>query len=143
MSRDRPEQIARLTERKLVHELCSSAVLERALAHLLARGGLRKQAERLQARLDSARARCARLATQHGFEFSAPPQGLFGWLDTGVDSERLAQRLQLAGWASAPERLFSASRRGGPHLRVNFASAQDARYWQALAQARDALQSSR
>lgn len=134
-----PALIARLTERKLVHELCSSAVLERALAELLARGSLRKQSERIQARLEAARARCARLAAQHGFSFAAPPQGLFGWLDTGVDSERLTQALLTEGWATAPEQLFSPSRRSGPHLRVNFASSQDARFWQAMEKVRDTL----
>jgi len=134
-----PALIGQLTERKLVHELCTSALLERALAQILSRGQLRKQAERLQLRLESARARCARLAASHGFAFSAPPQGLFGWLDTTVDSERLAQRLLAEGFACAPERLFSPSRRGGPHLRVNFASSQDAKFWAALARARDAL----
>ncbi|MBH9577416.1 aminotransferase-like domain-containing protein [Inhella proteolytica] len=135
----RPDLIARLGERKLVHELCTSALLERALAGVLARGALRRQVERVQQRLEAARARCARLAGQHGFAFAAPPQGLFGWLDTGVDSERLTQRMLLEGFACAPELLFSPSRRSGPHIRVNFACSQDAKFWAALARTRASL----
>ncbi|WP_310737505.1 aminotransferase-like domain-containing protein [Inhella gelatinilytica] len=133
------EPIAALTERKMVHELCTSAVLERALAHLLSRRALNRQTEALRQRLDAARLRCGRLASQHGFGFSTPPAGLFGWLDSGVDSETLAQQMLEAGWACAPERLFSPTRTGGPHLRLNFATSQDARFWAELARARDRL----
>ena len=60
-------------------------------------------------------------------------------MDTGVDTEPLAARLAADGWLVAPGRLFLAAPRPTTLMRVNFASAQDARFWQAFAAARQAL----
>ncbi len=67
------------------------------------------------------------------------PPGAFGWLDTGVDTQALAERLAAEGWLIAPGHLFFAQPRPGTLMRVNFASAQDARFWRAFEQARDGL----
>lgn len=133
------EAIARLASRKLVQQLCSAPLNERVIAQLLLRGGLRRHAERVNEKLETARLRCQRLAEGAGCHFSHPPAGLFGWLDTGVDSELLAQRMAPLGYRLAPERLFSASRRGGPHMRVNFAASLDPRFWKVLAEQRERL----
>ena len=49
--------------------------------------------ERIRTRLDAARARSVKLAQSAGCRFVAEPSGLFGWVDTGVDTEVLAQRM--------------------------------------------------
>lgn len=134
-----PDLIARLTERKLVQQLSSPALTERALALLLQRGALRRHAERVNERLAQARARCQRLAEQAGCRFHSPPAGLFGWVHTGCDSERLAQQLALQGVRIAPEPLFNPTRRAGPHMRVNFAASATPHFWRALEHARAAL----
>lgn len=131
--------VDRLAQRKLVQQLCSAPLNERALALLLARGGLRRHIERVNERLAQARSRCQRLAENAGCRFALAPAGLFGWADTGVDSERLAQLLAADGHRIAPEALFSPVRRGGPHMRVNFAAGQDPRFWRALEAARRSL----
>jgi hypothetical protein len=100
---------------------------------------LRRHAERVVAQLDAARQRVVRLAQTSGCRFVAPPQGLFGWVDTGVDTEPLAARLAAAGWLVAPGRLFLAAPRATTLMRVNFASAQDATFWHAFVAARQAL----
>lgn len=133
------EAIERLCARKMVQQLASSPITERALALLLQRGGLRRHTERLNERLEGARTRCRRLAEQAGCAFSGPPAGLFGWLDTGVDSERLAQALALDGFRTAPECLFHPDRRGGTHMRVNFVGAQAPGFWRALSARRQEL----
>jgi DNA-binding transcriptional MocR family regulator len=133
------EAIERLTERKMVQQLASSPITERALALLLHRGGLRRHAERLNQRLESARTRCRRWADQVGCSFSGVPAGLFGWLETGVDSERLAQALANQGVRAAPECLFHPDRRSGTHLRVNFVGAQSLTFWRALGHQREVL----
>ena len=75
-----------------------------------------------------------RLAEAHGCRFAAePPHGLFGWLDTGVDTERLAHAM-LDDWLLAPGALFHAAHRPSTLMRINFATSQDARFWKALAQ---------
>jgi DNA-binding transcriptional MocR family regulator len=78
-----------------------------------------------------------RLAREAGCEFVAPPRGLFGWIDTGVDTEWLAQALLDEGWFTAPGRLFHAAARPGSLMRINFAAAQEPRFWQRLAQLRE------
>lgn len=133
------ERSAKLTEAKLLQTLTTSPLLERAVAICLEQGQLRRHAERVQTRLDAARQRVVRLAVDAGCRFVTPPQGLFGWLDVGVDTERLAQRLLDAGWRTAPGLLFSATRQTGTLMRVNFATAQNATFWRLLAKLRQEL----
>jgi len=127
-----PDRIKKLTDLKLLSTLTTSPMLERAVALCLEQGQLRRHAERVAARLDTARQRTVRLAEAAGCRFITPPQGLFGWLDVGVDTERLAQRLLDAGWLTAPGLLFSATRQAGTLMRINFATGQDPKFWALL-----------
>jgi DNA-binding transcriptional MocR family regulator len=79
------------------------------------------------------------LALAAGCHFVCPPQGLFGWVETGVDTEQLAQRLLDSGWLTAPGSLFHARRQPSTRMRINFATAQDAAFWQAFRVARAAM----
>jgi len=134
-----PALAERLVDTKLLGTLTTPALLERAVAWCLDQGLLRRHAERVTQRLDAARQRVMRLATEAGCRFVTPPQGLFGWVDTGVDTEALATRMAADGWLLAPGRLFLASPRASTLMRVNFASAQESRFWQAFVSARNAL----
>ncbi len=134
-----PALAERLVDSKLLGMLTTPALLERAVAWCLDQGLLRRHAERVVQQLDAARHRVVRLALDSGCRFVTPPQGLFGWLDTGVDTEPLAARLAAEGWLVAPGRLFMAAPRPTTLMRVNFASAQDARFWRAFVAARQAL----
>ncbi len=127
-----PALVERFVDTKLVTTLSTPGVLERAVAVCLEQGSLRRHAERVTVRLDAARARTARLVREAGFRFAAPPAGLFGWVDVGTDTERLAQALLDEGWLTAPGALFHATRRPTTLMRVNFATAQDARFWRQL-----------
>jgi DNA-binding transcriptional MocR family regulator len=57
---------------------------------------------------------------------------LFGWIDTGCDTERLAEALLDQGWLIAPGALFHAVPRPSTLMRINFATTQDPAFWQAL-----------
>ncbi len=127
-----PERVQRLIDLKLLGNLTSSPLLERAVAHTLEQGPLRRHAERVRQRLDATRPRTVALAEAAGGRFVQPPRGLFGWLDVGVDTERLAQPLLDAGWLTAPGVLFSATRQPGSLMRINFATGQDASFWRDL-----------
>jgi DNA-binding transcriptional MocR family regulator len=131
-----PALSERFIDTKLVSTLTTPAPLEQALAICLDQGALRRHAERVTARLDVARTRTVRLAREAGCEFVAPPAGLFGWLDVGCDTEQLAQRLLSDGWLTAPGTLFHASPRPTRLMRVNFATAQEPRFWRRLKQLR-------
>jgi DNA-binding transcriptional MocR family regulator len=130
------EVVERLIDVKLLSTLTTPAVLEQAVAHCLEQGSLRRHAERVVTRLDAARHRSVQLAQAHGCHFVTPPQGLFGWVDTGCDTEALAHTLLDQGWLLAPGHLFHATRRPSTLMRINFATSQDARFWQALQRAR-------
>ncbi|WP_422018057.1 PLP-dependent aminotransferase family protein [Roseateles sp.] len=134
-----PERLAAVTDTKLLDGLTSSPVLERAVALCLEQGRLRRHAQRLRERLAAARQRVAALAAAQGFGWAAPLEGLFGWLDVGVDTERLAQPLLDAGWLVAPGALFSATRRPGSLMRLNMATSQDPAFWRELRACVDAM----
>jgi DNA-binding transcriptional MocR family regulator len=127
-----PALAERFIDTKLLSTLSTPGPLEQALAWCLEQGLLRRHAERVVARLDAARARTQRLVAEAGARFVTPPQGLFGWIDVGVDTEPLAQRLLDDGWLTAPGALFHATRRPSSLMRINFATAQDARFWRQL-----------
>lgn len=124
--------VDRLVDTKLLSTLTTPALTERALAHCLEQGLLRRHVERVMQRLELARARTVGAAEHHGFVFATPPRGLFGWVDTGCDTERLAEALLDRGWLIAPGALFHAAHRPTTLMRVNFATTQDAAFWQAL-----------
>jgi DNA-binding transcriptional MocR family regulator len=128
--------VERFVDMKLLSTLTSPSLTEQAIAHCITKGHLRRHTERLVTRLDAARARTRRMAEEAGCRFVTPPQGLFGWLDVGVDTDRLAQALLDGGWLTAPGSLFHATRRPTTLMRINFATSQDAGFWNALKLAR-------
>ncbi|MCB2037100.1 MAG: PLP-dependent aminotransferase family protein, partial [Ottowia sp.] len=96
-----PALLEPLLDTKLLSTLTTPSLLERALAHCIEQGQLRRHVERIRARLDAARSRSAKLALQAGCRFAAEPAGLFGWIDTGVDTDQLALRMLDDGYLLA------------------------------------------
>jgi DNA-binding transcriptional MocR family regulator len=132
-----PALVDRLVDTKLLSTLTTPGAGELAMAHCLEQGWLRRHAERVVERLAAARSRTVRLAQAHGCRFAAEPNGLFGWVDTGVDTERLAHAL-IDEWLIAPGALFHAEPRPTTLMRINFATSQEPRFWKALSVARSA-----
>lgn len=130
--------VDRFIDTKLLSTLTTPGAGELAMAHCLEQGWLRRHSERVVQRLAAARARTVKLAETHGCRFASAPHGLFGWVDAGVDTERLAHAL-LDEWLIAPGALFHAEPRPTTLMRINFATSQDARFWKALAGARARL----
>jgi DNA-binding transcriptional MocR family regulator len=124
-----PALVEAMLDTKLLSTLTTPALLEKALAHCIEHGQLRRHAERIRVRLDAARARSAKLALSAGCRFVAEPMGLFGWVDTGVDTDALAQRLLDDGHLIAPGALFHAARAPSTLMRINFATTQEAAFW--------------
>ena len=134
-----PDLVERLLDTKLLATLTTPALLEKALAWCIDQGQLRRHAERIRTRLDAARARSVKLALAHGCTFAAEPAGLFGWVDTGVDTDALAQRMLDEGYLIAPGSLFHAVRKPGTLMRINFATTQEAGFWKVFVRLRDAM----
>ena len=131
-----PDLVERLLDTKLLATLTTPALLEKALAHCIDRGQLRRHAERIRLRLGQARARAVQLALAHGCTFAAEPAGLFGWVETGTDTDALAQQMLDEGYLIAPGSLFHAARRPTTLMRINFATTQDAAFWTVFARRR-------
>jgi DNA-binding transcriptional MocR family regulator len=134
-----PALVDPLVSTKLLSTLTSPAMLEKALAWCIDQGQLRRHAERIRTRLDLARARSVKLALAHECRFAAPPAGLFGWVDAGVDTDALAQRMLDEGYLLAPGALFHAGRQPGTLMRINFATTQDAQFWRVFSRVRAEL----
>ena len=131
-----PDLVERFVDIKLLGTLTTPALLEQAVAVCLEQGWLRRHAERVIARLGAARTRTVKLALAAGCRFATPPAGLFGWVDTGVDTERLATDMLDDGWLLAPGTVFHPGRQPSTLMRINFATTQDARFWHAFEKAR-------
>ncbi|MES2786717.1 MAG: PLP-dependent aminotransferase family protein [Pseudomonadota bacterium] len=129
-----PALIERLLDTKLLGTLTTPALFEKALALCMEQGQLRRHAERIRIRLDAARSRTVKLALSAGCSFAAEPAGLFGWVDTGVDTDELAQRMLDEGYLLAPGALFHAQRKPSTLMRINFATTQDAVFWRRFAE---------
>ena len=133
-----PDVFERLLDTKLLASLTTPALFEKALAWCIDQGQLRRHAERLCGQLAVARARSVKLAVAHGCTFAAEPAGLFGWVDTGTDTELLSQRMLDEGYLLAPGALFHATQQPSTLMRINFATTQDAAFWKVFAHLRDA-----
>ncbi len=127
-----PEWVERLLDTKLLTTLTTPSLFERALALCIEQGQLRRHADRIRLRLDAARSRSVTLAQGAGCQFVAEPAGLFGWVDAGVDTEVLAQRLLDEGYLIAPGALFHAARAPSTLMRINFATTQEPAFWRAF-----------
>ncbi|MFM1978841.1 MAG: hypothetical protein RLZ68_106 [Pseudomonadota bacterium] len=133
-----PQALAeRLLDTKLLSTLTTPALLEKALAWCIDQGQLRRHAERIRNRLDAARARSVKLALGAGCSFASEPVGLFGWVETGVDTDALSQRMLDEGYLLAPGALFHADRAPSSLMRINFATTQEANFWSTFVRLRD------
>jgi DNA-binding transcriptional MocR family regulator len=128
--------VEQLLDTKLLATLTTPALLEKALALCIEQGQFRRHAERIRTRLDVARARSVKLALGAGCTFAAEPAGLFGWVDTGVDTDDLAQRMLDEGYLLAPGALFHAERQPSTLMRINFATTQEAAFWKKFVEVR-------
>jgi DNA-binding transcriptional MocR family regulator len=128
-----PNLVEQLLDTKLLATLTTPSLLEKAVSHCIDQGQLRRHSERIRTQLDAARGRAVKLALTHGCSLAAEPVGLFGWVDTGVDTDALAQRMLDHGYLLAPGALFLADRRPSTLMRINFATTQNAEFWGVFA----------
>ncbi len=131
--------VERLTDTKMLSTLTTPALTERALALYIEKGQLRRHSKSVRSQLASARSRVVKLAHASGCTFAAEPAGLFGWVDVGLDTDRLAQRMLDHGVLLAPGSLFHATHKPSSLMRINFATSQDAALWRLMAKERAAL----
>ena len=127
------EMAQRLADRKMLQTLTTSDIGERVVHKVLSEGSYRKHAERMRQRLDSLRARTVRQLEQLGLGIaSAPPAGMFVWVDAHCDTNALTERAIAQGLLLAPGSLFSPSQLPSTHMRLNIAALQAPEIWRFL-----------
>jgi len=127
------EWAQRLADRKMLATLTSSDIGERVAYKILSEGLYRKHLDRIRARLDTIRAKTVRQMERVGLTVDvAPPAGMFVWVDTGLDTNALAERAMAEGLLLAPGCLFSPSQLPSSRMRLNVAAMQDPLIWQFL-----------
>lgn len=125
-----------LTDLKMLCGLTSSDLGERVVCRVLGDGHYRRHLERLRSRLAQARERSATKLDALGFRrIDGASQGMFHWVDTGVDSVALAQVMHERGYVMAPGSLFSPHQAPSTWMRLNVATLHSAKLFDTLADA--------
>lgn len=121
-----PELAQALADQKLLVGMATPELNERLLYKILTEGHYRRHVERVRARLDGVRDRCARMLDAAGLRlFTMPAAGMFLWTDTGADADALAAAGQEAGFLLAPGSLFSPNQSPTTWMRFNVANCGD------------------
>ena len=112
---------------KMLSGLSSPEMNEAVVHRLLVDGQHRRHLEKLRLRVANAHERMRVALPKIGLVY--PPQtqdGLFVWVDTGVDTNALALAAMNEGWLVAPGGLFSPSQGVSTFMRLNVARTTDA-----------------
>ena len=97
-----------------------------ALSGLLADGQHRRHLERLRQRIANGHARMREELPKIGLVYPPLTQdGLFVWVDTGVDTNALAIAAMNDGWLVAPGGLFSPNQGVSTFMRLNVSRTTD------------------
>jgi len=127
------EMAQRLADRKMLQTLTTSDIGERVVHKVLSEGSYRKHTERIRTRLDGLRARTVRQLEKTGMRIaSAPPAGMFVWVDAGRDTNVLTEKAMGQGLLLAPGSLFSPSQLPSQFMRLNIAALQAPEIWRFL-----------
>jgi DNA-binding transcriptional MocR family regulator len=130
-----PELARHLADRKMLSTLTTSEIGERVVYKILSEGHYRKHVERLRIRLDSTRHKTVPLLERVGLNTGVPtPAGMFVWVDTGRDTNVLAEKAMAQGFLLAPGSLFSPNQLPSTFMRINVTSMEDPGIWAFLEQ---------
>ncbi|QRX82111.1 PLP-dependent aminotransferase family protein [Glaciimonas sp. PAMC28666] len=124
-----------LTDRKMLTTLTTAEIGERVVYKILSEGHYRKHADRLRTKLDSARDKTIRQLERLGMMVDImTPAGMFIWVDTGYDTNVLAEKAAAQGFMLAPGALFSPNQLPSTRMRINVAAMSDPGIWRFLEQ---------
>ncbi len=117
----------RFSDRKILSALTTPETGERVVYKILSEGLYRKHVERLRTRLMSERSKRIRQLENLGISIDFDPRaGMFLWLETGVDTNVLAEKAMAHDYLLAPGALFSPKQLSSTKMRLNLANLTDA-----------------
>jgi DNA-binding transcriptional MocR family regulator len=122
---------------KMMTTLSNAVPSQQALAEYLAHGGYERHLRKLRRVLARQHDIAARLAARHlpaGTRFSSPEGGYFLWVEfpEGVDTLQMHRQALEHNINIAPGQIFSATRKFGNCMRLNFGHPRDPRFEPAI-----------
>ncbi len=127
------EMAQHLTDRKMLLTLTTSEIGERVVYKILSEGHYRKHTDRLRSKLAIGRDKTVRQLERVGITVDMmTPAGMFLWVDTGCDTNVLAEKAMEQGFLLAPGSLFSPNQLPSSHMRINVAAMSDPGIWRFL-----------
>lgn len=121
-----PALAQQLSDRKMLTALTTSEIGERVVYKILSEGHYRKHTERLRSRLDTVRADSVRWLESLGMRIDiSTPAGMFVWVDSGCDTNLLAEKAMNQGILLAPGSLFSPNQLPSRRMRLNVTALYD------------------
>lgn len=128
-----PELASRLADRKMLATLTSTEIGERVVYKILSEGHYRKYIERVRSKLDPVRLSTAKRLEGIGIKVNTfTPSGMFLWVDTGCDTNALAEAALEQGILLAPGSMFSPDQQSSTRMRINVAAMTDPLVWKFL-----------
>ncbi len=113
--------------RKMLSAMVCSEMNERIVHRLLIDGQQRRHLEKLRQRLATAHEQMRVQLPKIGLQYPEHAQeGIFLWIDTGVDTNALALAAKNDGWLVAPGSLFSPKLGASTMMRLNVTRTTDA-----------------
>lgn len=130
-----PEQIASLTDLKLITGSSTSQTVERIVYHILTGGAYRRHLDALRKKLQEAMIQVSRKFAERGFRaWHQPDGGYLLWLvmPAGVSAKALTDLLERQHIILAPGSHFSLQADADNYMRVNVTQCLNAKLWPAL-----------
>ncbi len=116
----------RFSDRKILSALTTPETGERVVYKILSEGLYRKHVERLRTRLMTERSKRLRQLEQLGIKIPLDPRaGMFLWVDTGMDTNVLAEKAMTFDYLLAPGSLFSPRQLNSTYMRLNLMNLTD------------------
>jgi DNA-binding transcriptional MocR family regulator len=121
-----PEIAQHLSDRKILSALTTSEISERVVYKVLSEGYYRKHLDRLRTRLNQVRDKAVRQLERVGLKLDiGAPAGMFVWVDTGCNTNVLAEKAMEHGYLLAPGSLFSPNQLPSTRMRINVTTMSD------------------
>ncbi|GHA69028.1 GntR family transcriptional regulator [Formosimonas limnophila] len=121
-----PVHVKGFISQKMLSSLSSPEINEAVVHRLLVDGQHRRHLEKLRLKIANAHERLRDALPKIGLRYPPETQnGLFVWVDTGVDTNAMALAAMSDGWLVAPGGLFSPSQGVSTHMRLNVARTSD------------------
>ncbi|POY42056.1 PLP-dependent aminotransferase family protein [Avibacterium endocarditidis] len=120
-----------ILRQKMLSNMTSTELTERSVYHIWLHSEYHKHIEKMKLKLIRKREMIISLLQKLGFDYSEENAcGIFIWLDTKCDTQKMATEARKEGYLLAPGYLFSANLHFSTYLRLNITrTTEEFIYW--------------